>query len=86
METKLTPQETRDAIGSLKRYFDAELDTALSDLRATLLLDFILKEFGPYAYNRGVKDAENHLRSRLDDLPGFCFEQPLTHWQAKKKR
>jgi uncharacterized protein (DUF2164 family) len=86
MEFDLTKQESGEAIYSLKKYFASELETELGDLRAKLLLDYILKEFGPLAYNRGVQDAERFMRARVEDLSATCFEQPLTYWQSKKQR
>lgn len=84
MTTELTAAEQAEAIASLKRYFAAELEVELSDLRAKLLLDFVLKEIGPLAYNRGVQDAERFLRQRLEDLPATCFEPAFTHWKRKR--
>lgn len=86
MGIELTTQEAEEAIFSLKKYFTAELDADLSDLRAKLLLEYLLKEIGPLAYNRGIRDAEEFFRKRLEDLPATCFEPPLTYWQVKKKR
>ena len=86
MEIKLTKQETQAAAHALRTYLSSELDAELSDLQATLLLDFMLKEFGPYAYNKGVADAESYFRSRLEELPAMCFEQPLPQGQPKRKR
>lgn len=86
MALELTKQETDEAIQSLKKYFASEMDQELTDLRAKLLLDFILKEFWPYAYNRGVADAEQFLRARLEDLPATCYEPPLPYWPARRKK
>jgi uncharacterized protein (DUF2164 family) len=86
MAIEFTAQETDEAIHSLKKYFVTELDVDLSDLRARLLLDYLLKEIAPLAYNRGVHDAEEFFRKRLEDLPATCFEPALTYWQAKKKK
>jgi uncharacterized protein (DUF2164 family) len=86
MAIELTTSEQAEAIGSLKRYFASELEVELSDLRAKLLLDFLLQEIGPLAYNRGVQDAEKFFRLRLEDLPATCFEPPFRYWQTKKKR
>lgn len=86
MAIELTPQETNEAIQSLKRYVAAELEVELGDLRAKLLLDYVLKEIAPFAYNRGVQDAEAFFRARLEDLPAVCFETPLTYWQAKRRK
>jgi len=86
MPIDLIPQERDEVIHSLKRYFTEEMDEELSDLRARLLLDFVMKEIAPLAYNRGVQHAEEFFRKRLEDLPATCFEPPFTYWQAKRKR
>jgi uncharacterized protein (DUF2164 family) len=52
---------------------------------AKFLLEFFLAEIGPLAYNKGVKDAEAHLRRSVEDLPSVCFEGALTYWRKKKK-
>lgn len=86
MAIKLTPQERDEAIHSLKRYFSEEMDETLSDLRARLLLDYVLQEIAPVAYNRGVQHAEEFFRKRLEDLSATCFEPPFTYWQSKRRR
>ena len=86
MPIELTAQETDEAIHSLKKYFASELDAELSELRAKLLLDYLLKEIGPLAYNRGVHDAEKFFRKNLEDLSATCFEPPLTYWTRPKKK
>jgi len=85
MAIELLPQETDEVIHSLKRYFSSELDQEIGDLKAKLLLDYILKEIAPLGYNQGVKHAEEFLRLRLEDLPATCFEPGLTYWQKKRK-
>jgi uncharacterized protein (DUF2164 family) len=84
-EHRTKKEEIADLIPSLQRYFREELDTELSEMRAKFLLDYFLKEIAPFAYNRGVSDAENHFRSRVEDLPATCFEDALTYWVKKKK-
>ena len=86
MAIELTPQETGDAIHSLKKYFADESGEEMGDLRAKLLLNYILKEIAPLAYNRGVQHSEEFFRKRLEDLPATCFEPAFTYWLAKKKR
>jgi uncharacterized protein (DUF2164 family) len=85
MDLELTPQQSTEIVHSLRKYFSTELDRELSDLQAKLLLDYLLKEIAPFAYNRGVKDAETYFRTRLEDLPATCFEPGLTYWQQKKR-
>ena len=86
MAIELEKEETKEVIASLQRYFREELEQELSEMRAKFLLDYILKEIAPLAYNRGVKDAEIFLRGKMEDLSGTCFEDGLTYWAAKKKK
>ncbi len=86
MAIELDPQETKDALASLQHYFREELEMELSEMRARFLLEYILKEIGPLAYNRGVKDAEDFLRGKLEDLSATCFEHGLSYWATKSKK
>ena len=85
MSIELTKEEVAEVLPSLKRYVREEWEQDLSDLRAKLFLDYVLKEIAPLAYNRGVKDAEHYFRAQAEDLPGSCFEPPLTYWLPKRK-
>lgn len=86
MAIELDAQQRTEAIHSLKKYFAAEMDEDLSELRAKLLLDYILKEFGPLTYNLGVKDAEQFFRRHVEDLPATCFEPAFSYWQTKRMK
>ncbi len=85
MPIELTKQETADVIPSLRRYFREELEHEISEMQAKFVLNYFLKEIAPFAYNRGVQDAERYFRGRVEDLSGTCFEPALTYWQKKKK-
>ena len=85
MAITLSPQETEETIHSLKKYCASELELELSDLRAKFLLDYFLQEIAPFAYNQGVKNAEEYFRNKLEDLPATCFEPGLTYWQKKRR-
>jgi uncharacterized protein (DUF2164 family) len=85
MSIELNKEQTAAVVGSLQRYCREELDTELSEMRTKFLLDYILKEIGPFAYNCGVKDAEQYFRARVEDLPATCFEDGLTYWVKRKK-
>lgn len=85
MSIELTKEEVAAVIPSLQRYVREELEVELSEMRAKFLLEYILKEVGPFAYNRGVADAEAYFRARVEDLPGTCFEPAMTYWLPKRK-
>ena len=85
MSLELNKEDLPAIVASLQRYFREELDTELSEMRAKFLLDYIQKEIAPFAYNRGVNDAERYFRTKVEDLSATCFEDGLTYWVVKRK-
>lgn len=85
MNIQLDKNEVDQLIASIRKYFRQELEHEIGDLQAKLLLDYVLKEIGPFAYNKGVSDAEAFLRTRMEDLSGTCFQPGLTYWRQKHK-
>lgn len=85
MPIELSKQEIQEIIPSIRRYFREELEKEISKMRARFPLEYILAEIAPFAYNKGVKDAEAHLRRSVEDLPSVCFEDGLTYWRKKRK-
>jgi uncharacterized protein (DUF2164 family) len=86
MPITLSDETSDRAVASLKRYFNEELETELGDLKARLLLDFLLKEIAPSIYNAAVADAQTYLRDRLADLEGACFEPEFGYWPRSVNR
>ncbi len=82
---ELDKQVAKEVVVSLQKYFREELEQEISEMRAKFLLDYILQEIAPLAYNKGVQDAEDYFRAKLEDLSGACFEDGLTYWTRKKK-
>jgi len=63
------PDATRkQAIAALRAYYAANMDEEIGDLKASLLLDFILKELGPSVYNQAIADARAFFEERSNDL------------------
>jgi len=76
-EIKLTLDQQKAAIEELKRYYQTEKEEEINDLAATLLLDFILKNIGPYIYNQAIKDAHHFMGEKVEEL--FSLEKSLRH-------
>jgi uncharacterized protein (DUF2164 family) len=69
------PTDVRDSlITSIKQYFLENLDQNIGDLKATLILGFILKEIGPFIYNQAVHDVQTRMQEIVSELDGTCFE------------
>ena len=77
------------AIASLKRYFEEELGEPIGDLKAGLLLNYILEELGPVVYNQAIGDAQARLAARVADLNGELFADEFQFWprvEAKRRK
>lgn len=86
-EIELEKREREQALASIKRYFEEELEP-IGDLPAGLLLNFLLEEIGPVIYNRAVADAQTRLATRVADLNGELFADEFQYWtrvDAKRK-
>ncbi len=76
------PKETKDRlVASIKRYFEEALEQEIGDLKASLLLDFVLKEIGPSVYNQAVADAQARMSEMIDEIDGTCYEPKFGYWE-----
>jgi uncharacterized protein (DUF2164 family) len=64
----LSDTTRKQAVATLREYFAANLDEPIGDLKAGLLLDFILSELGPSIYNQAIADARAFFEERSNDL------------------
>ncbi len=75
-------KETRERlIGSLRRYFSEQLELEIGQLKASLVLDFVLKEIAPSVYNQAVGHAQAAMRDMLSEIDGTCFEREFGFWK-----
>ena len=83
MTIKLKPEAQARFIASIKRYFAENLDDDIGDLKASLLLDFVLSEIGPTVYNRAVADAQAKIQDAALELDSACYEADPGYWNKK---
>ena len=81
MAITLAPDVTKQLLASIKRYAAENLDEEVGDLKAALLLEFVLEEIGPVVYNRAIADAQAYFQGRTADLDGVCYEPEFTYWR-----
>jgi uncharacterized protein (DUF2164 family) len=86
MPISLSPDATRKALASIKRYAAENLDAEIGDLKATLLLEFVLKEIAPTVYNQAIADAQAYFQERVADLEGVCHHDEFAYWPPVSKR
>jgi uncharacterized protein (DUF2164 family) len=80
MSIQFSDEAKKQATASLQRYCTEELEVELTGVQTTMLLNFILAELAPTAYNAGVATAEAFLRDRLADLEATCYEPEFAYW------
>ncbi len=64
----LTKERKDQMIAGIKNFFSSEQDEEIGDLKAGLILDFILEKIAPEVYNQGISDAHQYMRDSAEDL------------------
>ena len=88
MDIELSKETRADAIASIQRYFDENMNEPVGELAAGLLLKYFLEEIGPVVYNRAIADVQRRLEQRVADLAGELFAEEFQYWPnlERKKR
>jgi uncharacterized protein (DUF2164 family) len=85
MKMPLPEPEKREALDSIQRYMSSEIDVDISEMQAELILGYFTKELAPFAYNKGIQEAQQFLLMKAEDLGGACFEEGLTYWKSSNR-
>jgi len=67
-------EEKAVLVQKIKVYFENELNQEIGQFDAEFLLDFFSKEIGVYHYNKGLQDAQEVFRSRVDSIIDTIYE------------
>ena len=80
------PKDARaEAIASIQRYFDANMDERIGNIAAGGLLGFFLEEIGPVIYNQAVTEVQERLQMRVSELDIDIHEEAFTYWRRRDK-
>lgn len=87
MTIELSKETRAEAVKSIERYFDVNLEERIGNIQAAALLAFFLEEIGPSVYNKGVADAQERMQMRAQELDIECHEDEFRYWhKAGRKR
>lgn len=84
MPIELTKEARAQALASIERYFNDELDQRIGNIAAGALLGFFLEEVGPTIYNQAVAEAQERLLARVQELDIELHEDEFGYWQRRK--
>ena len=80
MSIKIPKDKETQLIASIRHYFAENMDSEIGDLKATLLLDYFIKEIGPSIYNQAIQDAQAIMNEKVDELDSICYQPEFTYW------
>jgi len=80
----ITDEARRQATAALRGYVADNMEEEIGDLKAGLLLDFVLLELGPTIYNQALADAQAFLEERVSDLAACSLTEFPTSMRRKR--
>jgi uncharacterized protein (DUF2164 family) len=86
MAIELSRDARKDAIASIERYFQENMEEKIGNIAATGLLIFFLEEIGPSIYNQAVADAQARLQARMQDLDFEVHADEFSYWRKFDKK
>ena len=81
MTIELTKEARAEAIKSIERYFEENMEERIGNIAAGALLNFFVEDIGPVIYNQAVAEAQDRLRARIDELDIEVHEDEFQYWR-----
>ncbi|MGE0883686.1 MAG: DUF2164 domain-containing protein [Blastocatellales bacterium] len=86
MTIELSKEAKQNALESLQKYFEVNMDEPLGDPAGGALLGFILEEIGPSIYNKGVADAQERMQARVSELDSEVYADEFQYWRNRDRQ
>lgn len=86
MAIEFSKETRQQAIASIQRYFEVNMDEKIGNITAGALLGFLLEEIGPSIYNKGVADTQERLQARVAEVDIEVHEDEFGYWQKYDKQ
>ena len=65
---KLQREAKEKLIAEIQQFFYDERGEGVGNIAAETVLDFMIKQLGPYLYNEGIKDAQKLIMERMQSV------------------
>ena len=86
MAIELSKDARKEAIASIERYFQENMEEKIGNVAASGLLGFFLAEIGPSLYNQGVADAQERMQARVAELDIEVHEEEFGYWRLRDRQ
>jgi uncharacterized protein (DUF2164 family) len=81
MTIEISREARQQAIASIERYFNENMEEKIGNIAAGALLGFFLEEVGPIVYNKAVADVQERLQSRVSEVDLEVHEDEFQFWR-----
>ena len=85
MTLEISKEARKEAIASIERYFQENMEERIGNIAAGALLGFILEEIGPLVYNQAVAEVQERLQSRISEIDIEIHEDEFQYWRKYDK-
>ena len=86
MTIEISKEACKEAIASIERYFQENMEERIGNIAAGALLGFILEEIGPLVYNQAVAEVQERLQSRISEIDIEIHEDEFQYWRKFDKQ
>ena len=81
MTIEISKEARKEAIVSIERYFQENMEEKIGNIAAGALLGYFLEEIGPLVYNQAVADVQERLQVRVSELDIEHHEDEFQYWR-----
>jgi uncharacterized protein (DUF2164 family) len=85
MAIELSKQARAEAVKSIERYFEEQLEQRIGNIAAAGLLNFFVAEIGPSIYNQAVAEVQERLQARVAELDIELHEEEFDYWPSQAR-
>jgi uncharacterized protein (DUF2164 family) len=85
MAVELEKNVHKEAVASIERYFQENMEERIGNIAASALLNFFLEEVGPSIYNKAVADVQERLQLRVSELDIEVHEEEFQYWRKYER-
>lgn len=85
MAIELPKEAHREAVASIERYFEQNMEERIGNIAAAALLNFFVEEIGPSIYNKAVADVQERLQQRILEIDLEVHEDEFQYWRKYER-
>ena len=85
MSIELSREARAQALTSIERYFNENMEQRIGNIAAGALLAFFLEEIGATVYNTAVAEVQERMQARVLELDIEVHEEEFQYWPRQAK-